>query len=67
MNVETVIGHLEANSRAARRIVGRAIEGIPTKADWPEHVALDAAIITARDLWPPETTAALGPILTRFM
>ena len=67
VNVETVIGHLEANSRAARRIVGRAIEGIPTKADWPEHVALDTAIITARDLWPPETTAALGPILTRFM
>jgi len=67
VNVETVTGHLEANSRAARNIVGRAIERIPIKADWPEHVALDAAIITARDFWPPETTEALRPILTRFM
>ncbi len=67
VNVETVIGHLQANSRVARDIVGRAIERIPVQADWPEHAALDTAIITDRDFWPPETLEALRPILTRFV
>ena len=67
VNVEAVIGHLHANATAAQRIVGRAIERIPGRADWPEHSALDTAIITARDLWPPQVVEDLHPILTRFV
>ena len=67
VNVEAVIGHLHANASAAQRIVGRAIVRIPSQADWTEHRTLDTAIITARDLWPPEKVEALRPILTRFV
>ena len=67
VNVEAVIGHLHANATAAQRIVGRAIERIPGQADWPEHSTLNTAIITARDLWPPQVVEDLHPILTRFV
>ncbi len=67
VNVEAVIGHLQANATAAQRIVGRAIDRIPGQADWPEHRVLDTAIVTARDVWPPQAVEALYPILTRFV
>ena len=67
VNVEAVVSHLHANAAAAQRIVGRAVERIPRRAEWPEHTALECAIITPQELWPAEQVDTLGPILTRFV
>ena len=65
VSVETVIGHLLANAETAKGILARVIPRLPTMADWPEHRALDTAIITARPLWPEETARRLAAILER--
>ncbi len=67
VNVETVIGHLTANAATAREVLRRVIPSIPHTADWPEHRALDTALITARTLWPEETCGKLSPLLYRFL
>ena len=55
VSVETVIGHLLANAETAKGILARVIPRLPTVADWPEHRALDTAIVTARSHWPEAT------------
>lgn len=67
VTVETIIGHLTANSAKAKEILARVIPRIPCNADWPEHRALDNAIITDRKLWPAETAESLRAILGRFL
>ena len=67
VTAEAVIAHLHANVSAAKRIIARAVPRIPAGADWPEHRALDGAIMTPRDLWPGERTEALRPMLQRFL
>ena len=67
VNVETVISHMRANAEAAQRIVSRAVECIPGQPDWPEHRALENAIMTPPSLWPSQTIENLRPILTRFV
>lgn len=64
---DAVIAHLHANADAAKRLLVAAIAKIPTTPDWPEHRALDTSLLTARDLWPAETTEKLRPILERFL
>jgi 5'-methylthioadenosine phosphorylase len=66
VTVEAVLGHVHANSAKAKEIVANVIPRIPLKADWPEHRALENAIITDRKLWPSETTESLAAILGRF-
>lgn len=66
VSVESVLGHLHANSAKAKEIVANVIPRIPLKAEWPEHRALDNAIITDRKLWPEETAASLEAILGRL-
>lgn len=66
VNVATVIGHLLANADTAKGLLSRVIPQLPTTADWPEHRALDTAIITDKKLWPAETVERLAPILARF-
>lgn len=67
VNVETVVGHLHANAGVAQRIVARAVGKIPSLPEWPEHQALDTAILTPKEHWPATKVAELGPILTRFV
>ncbi len=67
VSVETVIGHLIANAETAKRILAAVIPQLPTVADWPEHQALDTALITARDNWPEATVEKLRAILGRFV
>lgn len=67
VTAEAVIGHLMANAEAAKRIVGAAVARIPQVADWPEHRALDMAMITERSLWPAETVERLRTIIGRFL
>ena len=66
VSVETVIGHLLANAETAKGILARVIPRLPTVADWPEHLALDTAIITQRSLWPEATKTRLAAVLGRF-
>lgn len=66
VTAETVIGHLQANVATAKRILTAAIPRIPALPDWPEHRALDGAIMTQQALWPETTVAELRPLLERF-
>jgi len=67
VTADAVIAHLSANAAAAKGIIARAIPQIPTEANWPEHRALDSALITDKKLWPAETVAKLRPIIGRFL
>lgn len=66
VSVETVIGHLIANAETAKQILAAVIPRLPPAPDWPEHRALDTALITARAIWPPATLEKLRVILERF-
>lgn len=67
VTAEAVIGHLHANVAAAKAILAQVIPQIPAVPDWPEHRALDAALMTDRKLWPEQTVEELLPILRRFL
>jgi 5'-methylthioadenosine phosphorylase len=67
VTAETVIGHLLANAEAARRILPSIIRRIPAEPMWPEHRALDSALVTDRKLWPELTVKKLQVILKRFL
>lgn len=67
VSVQTVIGHLLSNAEMAKRILPRVIARIPGVPDWPEHQALDTALVTDRSIWPAETVEKLRPILARFL
>jgi len=66
VSAQSVIAHLLANADAARKVIVDVILRLPGEANWPEHSALDSALVTERKLWPPETIERLGPILGRF-
>jgi 5'-methylthioadenosine phosphorylase len=63
----TVIEHLLANAEAARQIIPRVVAQIPEEPNWPEHRALDSALITDRKLWPAATVKKLEVVLNRFL
>src|SRR6516164_11090949 len=67
VSAQTLIGHLLANADAARKILPTVIEKIPLEPIWPEHRALDFALITDRKLWPEATVKKLEVILKRFL
>jgi 5'-methylthioadenosine phosphorylase len=66
VSAQAVFGHLMANAEMAKKILARVIPRIPTEPNWPEHCALDMALVTDRKLWPAETTKKLSAILGRF-
>lgn len=67
VNVESVIAHVLANAENAKAVLQKVIPKIPHEPNWPEHRALENAIMTPRDLWPEEITENLSPILARFL
>ena len=67
VTAQIVIEHLLANADAARRIIPEVVARIPQEPNWPEHRALDTALITDRKLWPPATVKKLEVILKRFL
>ena len=66
VSAQTVFEHLVANAETAKKILAEAISRIPTEPNWPEHRALDTALVTDRKLWPATTKEKLGAILGRF-
>ena len=67
VSAQTVIGHLLANAETAKKVLAAVIPRIPTAPDWPEHRALDSALVTDRQLWPLATQEKLKAILGRFL
>jgi 5'-methylthioadenosine phosphorylase len=66
VSAQTVFEHLIANAEMAKKILAEAIRKVPVEANWPEHRALDTALVTDRKLWPAATKEKLGAILGRF-
>src|SRR6185312_4805923 len=66
VSAQTVFEHLIANAETAKKVLAEAIPRIPAEPNWPEHQALDTALITDRKLWPAATKEKLRPILGRF-
>lgn len=67
VTAEAVIGHLHANAASAKQIIASVIPRIPLVPDWPEHHALDNALVTERKLWPEPAIRELKPIISRFL
>jgi 5'-methylthioadenosine phosphorylase len=67
VTADAVMEHVSANAAMAKAVIARVIPRIPMVPDWPEHYALNGALMTDRKLWPQETTAHLKPILKRFL
>ncbi len=67
VSAQTVFGHLTANAETAKRVLADVIPRMPSEPNWPEHTALNSALITERRLWPPATLERLKPILGRFL
>jgi 5'-methylthioadenosine phosphorylase len=67
VTAESVVDHLHANVAAAKAILAQVIPQIPTEPNWPEHRALDTALMTDRKLWPEQTVEDLLPLLQRFV
>src|SRR5438067_7516591 len=55
VSAEIVVGHLIANAETARKVLVDVIPHIPKEPNWPEHFALDTALVTDRKLWPKAT------------
>lgn len=66
VSAQTVFEHLIANAGTAQKILAEAIPKVPAEPNWPEHRALDTALVTDRKLWPAATREKLGAILGRF-
>jgi 5'-methylthioadenosine phosphorylase len=66
VSAQAVFEHLLANAGMAKKVLAEAVPRIPTEANWPEHRALDTALVTDRKLWPAETRQNLAAILRRF-
>ncbi len=67
VSAQTIVGHLLANAVTAKAVLAAAIPRIPAEPEWPEHRALDTALITDRSLWPAATVEKLRPFLGRFV
>jgi 5'-methylthioadenosine phosphorylase len=66
VSAQTIFEHLVANAETAKKILVEAIPRLPTEPNWPEHRALDSALVTERKLWREATRARLSAILGRF-
>lgn len=66
VSAQTVFEHLVANAETAKKILAEAIPRIPAEPNWPEHRALDTALVTDRKLWPAAARRKLAAILGRF-
>lgn len=67
VTAQAVVEHVQANAANAKRILATIIPRIPEVPDWPEHEALETAIMTDRSHWPETTVDKLRPLLARFL
>ena len=67
VTAHAVVEHVQTNAANAKQVLAAVIPRIPETPDWPEHQALETAIMTDQKLWPEETYRKLRPILSRFL
>jgi len=67
VSADIVLSHLIANAETARRVIVDVTPRIANEPNWPEHFALDSALVTDRKFWPQATVEKLRPILGRFV
>jgi 5'-methylthioadenosine phosphorylase len=67
VSAEIVLSHLLANAETAKKVIAHVVPQVPKEPNWPEHFALDTALVTDRKLWPQATVEKLKPILGRFL
>src|SRR5215467_4711944 len=67
VSADIVLSHLLANAETARKVIVDVIPRIPNEPNWPEHFALDTALVTERKIWPEATVEKLRPILGRLV
>jgi 5'-methylthioadenosine phosphorylase len=67
VSAQAVLSHLIANAETAKKVIPNVVPQIPTEPNWPEHFALDTALITDRKFWPEATVEKLRPMLQRFL
>jgi 5'-methylthioadenosine phosphorylase len=67
VSAQTVLSHLVANAETARKVIVDVVPRIPTEPNWPEHFALETALVTERKFWPRATVEKLKPLLGRFL
>lgn len=67
VTADTVMEHVAANAALAKAVIARVIPRVPLTPDWPEHRALDGALVTDRKLWPEKVAQSLRPLLERFL
>jgi 5'-methylthioadenosine phosphorylase len=67
VSAEIILSHLIANAETAKKLIVNVVPQIPTEPNWPEHLALDTALVTERKFWPEPTVEKLRPILERFL
>jgi 5'-methylthioadenosine phosphorylase len=67
VTADAVMAHVSANAAMAKAVISRVIPRIPLEPSWPEHHALDGALMTDRSHWPQATVEKLRPILARVL
>lgn len=63
VDVASVIQNLTANAGLAKSLIPAITKAIPQSPDWPEHRALESAILTPPAQWPADRVAELHPLL----
>ncbi len=66
VEVATLLENLHANGSLAKQVIRALAPQIPAEANWPEHRALDAAILTPQPRWDAAKARDLAPLLARF-
>jgi 5'-methylthioadenosine phosphorylase len=66
VTIEMVLELLHQNAETAKKIIRKVIPKIPRQPNWPEHSALQNAIITNPALWPTQKRKDLQPILAKY-
>ena len=67
VSAQIILSHLVANAETAKKVIVDVVPKIPTEPNWPEHFALDTALVTERKFWPEATIEKLKPMLGRFV
>lgn len=67
VTADAVMAHVSANAAMAKEVIAKVIPRLPLDASWPEHKALNGALMTDRKLWPEKVLQNLNPILERFI
>lgn len=67
VNVEEVLKVMRQNKDVAQKTILHALTQLQVDMETPSHRALDKAVQTPKENWPPKRVDELEPILKRFL